>query len=134
MLLRFVLRLIISGIAIWLAALWIDGIEIESDGTWQNEVFVVAVVALIFTIVNSLVKPLVKLVSLPLYILTLGLFFLVVNALMLLLTSWLSGLVGIGLEVDGFGTAVLGALLISVITLIISLVVPGARNGSARRR
>lgn len=121
---RFVLRLIISGVAIWVASLWIDGIEIDSDGTWQNTLFVLAVIALIFTIVNTLVKPLVKIVSLPLYVLTLGLFFLVVNALMLLLTSWLSGLVGVGLEVDGFWTAVLGALVISAVTLVLNLIVP----------
>lgn len=130
---RFILRLIISGFAIWVASLWINGIEVESDGSWQNTLFVVAVVALIFTVVNTLVKPLVKIVSLPLYILTLGLFFLVVNALMLMLTSWLSGLVGVGLDVDGFGTAVLGALLISVITLILSLVIPGSRDTNRRR-
>ena len=121
---RFVLRLIISGVAIWVASLWIDGIGIDSDGTWQNTLFVLAVIALIFTIVNTLVKPLVKIVSLPLYVLTLGLFFLVVNALMLLLTSWLSGLVGVGLEVDGFWTAVLGALVISAVTLVLNLIVP----------
>lgn len=130
---RFILRLIISGFAIWVASLWINGIEVESDGSWQNTLFVIAVVALIFTVVNTLVKPLVKIISLPLYILTLGLFFLVVNALMLMLTSWLSGLVGVGLDVDGFGTAVLGALLIAVITLILSLVIPGSRNSNGRR-
>ena len=130
---RFILRLIISGFAIWVASLWINGIEVESDGSWQNTLFVIAVVALIFTVVNTLVKPLVKIISLPLYILTLGLFFLVVNALMLMLTSWLSGLVGVGLDVDGFGTAVLGALLIAVITLILSLVIPGSRNSIGRR-
>ncbi|HLS25227.1 MAG TPA: phage holin family protein [Beutenbergiaceae bacterium] len=125
---RFILRLIISGVAIWVAALWIDGIEIDSDGTWQNTVFVLAVVALIFTIVNTLVKPLVKIVSLPLYVLTLGLFFLVVNALMLLLTSWLSGLVGVGLEVEGFWTAVLGALVISLVTLVLNLIIPSTER------
>ncbi|MGC0274317.1 phage holin family protein [Pseudactinotalea sp. Z1739] len=130
---RFILRLIISGFAIWVASLWINGIEVESDGSWQHTLFVVAVVALIFTVVNTLVKPLVKIISLPLYILTLGLFFLVVNALMLMLTSWLSGLVGVGLDVDGFGTAVLGALLIAVITLVLSLVIPGSRNSNGRR-
>lgn len=131
---RFLLRLLISGVAIWLTSLWINGIEIDSDGSWQHTLFVVAVVALIFTIVNTLVKPLVKIVSIPLYVLTLGLFFVVVNALMLLLTSWLSGLFGIGLEVDGFGAAVLGALVISVISLILTLVLPGARrSGTARR-
>ncbi|MGC0251942.1 phage holin family protein [Pseudactinotalea sp. Z1748] len=130
---RFILRLIISGFAIWVASLWINGIEVESDGSWQHTLFVVAVVALIFTVVNTLVKPLVKIISLPLYILTLGLFFLVVNALMLMLTSWLSGLVGVGLDVDGFGTAVLGALLIAVITLILSLVIPGSGSSNGRR-
>ncbi len=121
---RFILRFLVSGLAIWLTSLWINGIEIESDGSWQDTLLVVAVVALIFTLVNTIVKPLVKLLSLPLYILTLGLFFLVVNALMLLLTSWLSGLIGFGLHVEGFWTAVLAALVISLLTLVVSIVLP----------
>lgn len=130
---RFILRFLVSGVAIWLTSLLINGFEIDTDGSWQNTLLVVAVIALIFTLVNTIVKPLVKIVSLPFYILTLGLFFLVVNALMLMLTSWLSGLIGFGLEVDGFLTAVLGALIISLISLPLMVILPNPDRDRNRR-
>ena len=70
----------------------------------------------------------VKLFSLPLYILTLGLFTLIVNALMLWLTGWLSEQTDYGLRIDNFGTALLGALIISVVSLVLSVAIPGARK------
>lgn len=129
---RFILRFVVSGVAIWLTSLLLSGVDLETDGTWQNTLLVVAVVALVFTAVNTIVKPLVRVVSIPFYILTLGLFFLVVNALMLLLTSWLSGLLGFGLEVDGFLTAVLAALVISAISLVLNLVLPTGERDTRR--
>ncbi|GAB2609574.1 phage holin family protein [Pseudactinotalea suaedae] len=129
--LRFILKVLINGVAIWLASLWIGGIDIvagsdapETGEPVLNTVIVVAVVALIFTLVNAIVKPIVKMLALPLYLLTLGLFFLVVNALMLMLTSWISGQTSFGLTVDGFWTAVLGALVISIISLVLSVILP----------
>jgi putative membrane protein len=88
---------------------------------------------LVFGLVNAIVKPVVKMIALPLYIITLGLFTLVVNALMLMLTGWLSEHSQYGLRVDSFGTAVIGALIISVVSIVLSLVIPGARKGSAHR-
>ena len=116
---RFLIRVIINGIAIWLTSLWIAGVDIVSDGTPLNTAIVVAVVALVFTLVNAIVKPIVKVISIPLYILTLGLFFLVVNALMLMLTGWITSFTAYGLTVDGFLTAVLAALVISIISLVL---------------
>ncbi|MEV5922602.1 phage holin family protein, partial [Streptomyces pseudogriseolus] len=81
-------------------------------------------VALIFGVVNFLVKPVVKLLSLPLLILTLGLFTLVVNALMLLLTSWLADQLDLSFHVEGFWTAVLGGLIISVVSWALNVVLP----------
>lgn len=96
--LRFLVKVLINGIAIWLTSLWIGGVDIvagsgapETGDPVLNTVIVVAVIAAIFTLVNAIVKPIAKALALPLYLLTLGLFFLVVNALMLLLTSWISG-------------------------------------------
>ena len=77
---------------------------------------------------SGVIKPVVKLVALPLYVLTLGLFTLVVNALMLHLTGWFSGQIGYGLTIDSFGTAVLGGLVVAVISFVLTLVVPGARK------
>jgi putative membrane protein len=80
-------------------------------------------VALILGLVNAVVRPVVKLLSLPLVLLTLGLFLLVVNALMLFVTEWLAGLFDLGFHVDGFWTAVGGAIVITVVTWLVQLVV-----------
>ncbi|MHB1065244.1 MAG: phage holin family protein [Georgenia sp.] len=122
---RFLVRFLVNGIAIWLSTLIVTGIALPASSTTGENVLGVAVVALVFTLVNMIVRPVVKLLSLPFYILTLGLFSLVVNALMLLLTGWLTGLTGFGLTVDGFWTAVLGGLIISIATWILHLVIPG---------
>lgn len=124
----FLARLIVNGIAIWLASMWVTGITIDSnqDDTWGN-ILVIAIIALIFTVVNALIKPLLKLLSLPLLILTLGLFTLVINALMLLLTAWISTSLDAGLTVDGFWTAVWGALIISIVNFVLSAFVPENR-------
>jgi putative membrane protein len=84
-------------------------------------------VAIVFGVVNAVVRPVVKLLSLPLIILTLGLLIFVINALMLLLTSWLAGEMGLGFHVDGFWTAVLGGLVVMVATWILEAMLPGDR-------
>lgn len=136
--LRFLVKVLINGIAIWLTSLWIGGVDIvagsgapETGEPVLNTVIVVAVIAAIFTLVNAIVKPIAKALALPLYLLTLGLFFLVVNALMLLLTSWISGYTSFGLTVDGFWTAVLAALVISIISVVLSVILP---DGDRKKR
>ncbi|WP_448630816.1 phage holin family protein [Cellulomonas soli] len=119
----FVVRVIVNGIAIWFATLIVPGLQIVGAAGGWNTVGVVLLIALVFGLVNAIVKPVVALLSLPLYVLTLGLFTLVVNALMLMLTAWITGQTSWGLRVDNFGTAVLGALLISVVSLVLSAVV-----------
>ncbi|MGY1580730.1 phage holin family protein [Streptomyces sp. MN13] len=106
-------------VAVWL----LDKITLTGDSTGKK-VGTLLIVALIFGLVNFLVKPIVKLLSLPLLILTLGLFTLVVNALMLLLTSWLADKLDIGFHVEGFWTAVLGGLIISVVSWALNVVLP----------
>ncbi|WP_066583673.1 phage holin family protein [Cellulomonas timonensis] len=124
----FVLRVIINGIAIWFATLILPGLVIVgTDSTWQA-IGVILLIGLVFGLVNAIVKPIVKLISLPLYILTLGLFTLVVNALMLLLTAWITNQATWGLRVDNFGTAVLGALVISIVSFVLSVLAPGRRR------
>ena len=123
----FVLRVIINGIAIWFATLILPGLLIVgTDTPWQT-VGVILLIGLVFGIVNAIVKPIVKLISLPLYILTLGLFTLVVNALMLMLTAWITEQSSWGLRIDNFGTAVLGALVISIISFVLSVLAPSRR-------
>jgi putative membrane protein len=103
------------------AATWLlDGIRVTGD----NEALTLVGVALIFGVVNAVVTPVVKLFSLPFILLTLGLLLIVINALMLLLTEWLANLFDLGFHVDGFWTAVLGAIIISVASWLLEAVLP----------
>ncbi|KQV22248.1 MULTISPECIES: phage holin family protein [unclassified Kitasatospora] len=109
------LKTLINAAAIWVAAWIVDGITLSGDD-WQSKTITVVAVALIFGVVNFLIKPLVKLFSLPLFVLTLGLITFVINALMLWLTSWASDKLDLDFHVDGFWAALLGALIISVVS------------------
>ncbi|MFD7546423.1 MULTISPECIES: phage holin family protein [unclassified Streptomyces] len=106
-------------VAIWL----LDKITLTGDGTGAKALTLV-VVALIFGVVNIVVKPVVNILTIPLFILTLGLITLVVNALMLLLTSWVADKLDVGFHVEGFWTAVLGALIISVVSWALNVALP----------
>ena len=123
----FLLRLVINAIAIWLASEWVTGIDIATKDN-VNPVVVILFIALVFTVVNAFVKPIVQMLSLPLLILTLGLFTLVINALMLLLTAWITESTGLGISVDGFWTAVWGALIISLVNIVLTAVFPSAKR------
>ena len=124
---RFLIRLVVNAVAIWLTSLFLSGVSLTESEGW-DQVLVVGVVGLVFTLVNLIVKPIVSLFALPLTIITLGLFTLVVNALMLLLTSWLTSFTDWGLLVDGFWCALLAALVISIITVVLN-----ALLGTGRR-
>jgi putative membrane protein len=106
-------------VAIWL----IKDITLTGNST-GHKVLTLILVALVFGVVNWLVKPVVKVLSFPLFILTLGLITLVVNALMLLLTSWLADKLSLNFHVEGFWTAVLGGLIISIVSWALHVVLP----------
>ena len=109
------------------AATWLlHGITLTASTPGRRAATLV-VVALIFGVVNAIVRPLVRLISLPLILITLGLMLLVINALMLLLTSWVSGQAGLGFHVAGFWAAVLGALVVTVATWILELLLHSER-------
>ncbi|MFG2172259.1 phage holin family protein [Streptomyces niveus] len=110
-------------VAIWL----INDITLTGGSTGKKALALV-VVALIFGVVNFVVKPIVQLLTLPLFIVTLGLFTLVVNALMLLLTSWLADKLDLSFHVDGFWTAVLGGLIISIVSWALNVVLPDDKD------
>ncbi|CAL9533109.1 hypothetical protein SUDANB1_04061 [Streptomyces sp. enrichment culture] len=120
---NFVVKTIANAGALAVAVWLLDKITLTGDSTGKK-ISTLIVVALLFGLVNFLVKPLVKLLSLPLLILTLGLFTLVVNALMLLLTSWLADKLDLSFHVEGFWTAVLGGLIISVVSWALHVVLP----------
>ena len=114
-----------------MATFLLSGISLTAPTT-QGRVVTLLVVALIFGVLNAVLRPIFKLVTLPLLLLTLGLFLLVINAVMLLLTSWVSNRVDLGWSVDGFGTAVLGALIVSVVSFLLNAFVPDQRRDRRR--
>ncbi|MFD0279013.1 phage holin family protein [Kitasatospora sp. NPDC127111] len=111
----FVIKTLINAAAIWVAAWIVTGITLTGDD-WQHKALTVIAVALVFGVVNWLIKPVVKLFSLPLFILTLGLITFVINALMLWLTSWASDKLDLDFHVDGFWAALFGSLIISLVS------------------
>jgi len=104
-----ILRLAANTLGVWLAVALVDGLNFE--GTW----LALAGIAVVMAIVNALVGPIIKMFSLPFVILTLGLFLLVVNAILFALTIWLSGQLDLGLTSTGFGATFLGALVVTVV-------------------
>lgn len=120
---RFLIWVVVNALALAASAWLLGGIEVTGDTT-QDRIITLVLVALIFGVINAIVEPVVKLLSLPLIILTLGLFLIVINAAMLLLTGWISEQFGLGFSVDGFWTAVLGAIIITIATWILEAVLP----------
>ena len=116
------LRLIINAVALLITAWLIPGIHLGAAGPnpTQHDWVTLLIVALIFGLVNAVIRPIVILLSLPIEILTLGLFTFVINAFMLLLTSWIAQGMGFGFRVDGFLTALLAALIISIVSFVLS--------------
>ena len=123
---RFLIWVAVNALALAAAAWLIEGIRVTGRTT-EDQVLTLIVVALIFGVINAVIAPVVKLLSLPFIIVTLGLFLIVVNAGMLLLTSWISEQVGFGFVVDGFWTAVLGAIVITIATWVLEAVLPEGR-------
>jgi putative membrane protein len=120
---RLLLRLVVNAAALAIATWILSGISITSS-SMTRKIITLLIVALIFGILNAIIKPLFALFTAPLILLTLGLFLIVINACMLLLTSWLAGLFNLDWHVDGFWTAVLGAIIISIVSFILNVFLP----------
>ncbi len=120
---NLIIRLLVNAIALAAASWLVSGITLQGATTGKR-VLTLLVVAAIFGIVNAIVKPVVKVLSFPLLILTLGLLTFVINAAMLLLTSWITGKLDVQFHVDGFWAALFGALIISVVGMILNAVLP----------
>lgn len=135
-----VLGLIVNAVALWVATLLVPGISLNETGAGsgadlggiENEVSIptvtaLLIVAVVFALVNAVIKPIVQLLSLPLTILTLGLFLLVVNALMLMLTGWITttfDLFGAEYTVSGFWAAFFGAIVVGLVNWILGMLLP----------
>jgi len=126
---RLFVRLVINALALWIAIELIPGLTFEGNNV---SLFVIA---LIFGLVNALVRPIIILLTCPLVVLTLGLFILVINTIMLSLTIWLSGpeVFDLGLMSSGFGATFLGALVISIVSGIITGLIKDEREEKRQR-
>lgn len=109
-----ILRIMVNALSIGIAVKLVEGI------TFTGEWWKMIIIGIIFGLVNSLVKPIITFFSLPLIVFTLGIFILIVNALMLLLTAKLSDTFNLGLHIDGFLPAIFGAIIISVVSIVLS--------------
>lgn len=126
-------RTVASAVGVWVADALIRGIYVTAVDTWWQQALVYLVVGLVLAIIQMFVKPLVRALTFILYILTLGLFGIIVNALMLMLCSWLTGYFAWGITVDGFWpAAVLGGIVIAIVSSIMTALLPkpdrNARN------
>jgi putative membrane protein len=115
---RLLLRWIASAAAVAAAAYFVPGIRLEGGITE------LLVVALVLGLINALVRPLLRWLACGLIVLTLGLFLLVINAVLLLLAAWIAQQVGVGFYVDGFMPAVVGSVVISLVSFLLSLLLP----------
>ena len=116
---EFIARLLATMAGLWVTTHVVSSISIESSSASQT-VIILAVVALVFTAVNSIIKPVVTTLTFPLYLLTFGLFALVTNSLLFSLTGWLSTSLGFPMTTGGFWSCLAGAVITSVVSSIVS--------------
>lgn len=119
---RFLIRLVITAIALWVAVYLVAGI------TYEGPLYKLLIVALVFGLVNAIVRPVLTALTCPLIVLTLGLFLLVLNAFMLWLTSALAGAIGIQFHVTGFFAALVGGIIVGIVSALLSLFVKDERE------
>jgi putative membrane protein len=116
---RFLIRTVVCAFALWIATLLIGGIHLQTDSTGKK-VGTLLAVAVIFGLINAVLRPIIKTVGCALYALTLGLIALVVNGALFLLTSWIAGKLSLPFHVDNFLSAVLGALVVGVVSWLLN--------------
>jgi len=123
---NFLIRVGVNGVALWVAALVLPGINLaEGDVGWGRKIWTIFFVAVIFGIVNAVIKPIANLLSLPFIVLTLGLFIFVVNAFMLQLTEWVSGWLDLSFSIENFfWDAIFGAVIITLVSWVLNVVLP----------
>jgi putative membrane protein len=113
---KFILRWVINAVALFLAAYFVPGVNLQGD--WTSLIWL----ALIFGLINAFLRPLLKLLTCPLILLTLGLFTLLINTFLFWLTSQVGQAFGIGFTIDGFWPAFLGGLVVTVVSVVMSLI------------
>lgn len=123
---RFLLRLIINAAAIYVAVELVNGLD------YQGEWWGFLIIALLFGVVNAVIRPIITFLTCPLVILTMGLFTLVINGFMLWIVGELSPPLGIGFAIDGFWPALLGALIISVVSFVLTSLLADDKESRSR--
>jgi putative membrane protein len=121
----FLIRLLVNAAALWVATQVVSGVSFDGG------LLPMLGVALVFGVVNALLRPVAKILTFPIIIVTLGIFALVINGLMLWLTSSLSSALGLGFHVSGFWAAFWGAIVVSLVSLVLSMLI---RDGSTPER
>src|SRR5262252_4846846 len=124
---RFLLRVLVSAAALAVATAVVPGIELQA-ASLGSRILTLIGVALIFGVVNAVIKPIVKLVGCVFYVLTLGLIGLVVNGLLLWLTSWVAGKLNLPFHITGFWPAFWGAIIIGVVSWLLSITLGEKRH------
>ncbi|MFK3982730.1 phage holin family protein [Micromonospora sp. NPDC050397] len=119
----YLIRLVITAVALWVTTALVPGIDVSGESAGENALTLL-VVAVIFGVVNMVLKPIIHVVGCVFYVLTLGLFALVVNALLFLLTDWIAGQFDLPFHVNGFGAAFWGGIVVAVVSWLISVAVP----------
>jgi putative membrane protein len=121
---NILIKVLVNAVAIWVATAVIPGVEVTGDGAGRTALTLI-IVGAIFGVVNAIIKPVVALFSLPFYILTLGLFAFVVNALMLEIVAWLSDQLDISFTIDDFFWSAIGAaVVVTFVSMVLNLVLP----------
>lgn len=118
----FVIRAVVTAVALWVATLTVRGISLTGSDPARN-ILSLLLIGVIVGIVNATIKPAVKAIGCPLYVLTLGLFALLVNGVLLMGAAWVAGLMDIGFHVAGLRAALWGALVVSLVTWALGLVI-----------
>jgi putative membrane protein len=119
-----VIQILVNMAALWVAVQIVGGIRFA--GEWWK----LLLVAVVFSLLNTYLRPILRILSIPFTIMTFGIFLLVINALMLLLTSAVSGALNLEFTVDGFGAAFLGAIVVAIVGLLLSMLVRTGRLAS----
>ena len=130
----FLVRAALTGFALWVVTKFVHGLSFVGGDTTLQRVGIIFVVAVVFGLVNAIIKPIVQFLSIPLYVVTLGLFHIVVNALMLWITARITeNTTHWGLQIDHFWwTAIWAAIVLSVVSWVLSLATRDLRRTSRR--
>jgi putative membrane protein len=116
------IRVVSTAIALWLSTL-LSGITLNTDSIWKK-IGTLLLVAVIFGVINAVLRPIIKTVGCAFYVVTLGLVALLVNGLLFLLTSWIAGQLDLPFHVQGLWSAILGALIVGIASWVLNMVVP----------